>query len=378
MGKRFNINGLCIPDLHYMVNISEKLLEIKSFIEQGEYFVINRARQYGKTTTLNMLERELSDQYMVFSISFEGMTKYTYEDEDTFCKAICGLIYDTIDYGEVTGVPDCVKEECRNMSQADGRKVDFRSLSNFISLLCKEAGRPVILMIDEVDQAGNQEMFLSFLGMLRNKYLKRGTRPTFQSVILAGVYDIKNLKLKIRPSEEHQYNSPWNIAAEFNVDMSFSKQEIAGMLKEYEQEHHTGMDIKTIAEMIYAYTAGYPFLVSYICKKIDEDISGRKEYPDQAAAWTKNGVLEAIKLLIKGPNTLYDDMIKHVIEYPDLYAMLHNILFKGEEYQYHEYDKAVNIGKMFGFIIDNHGTVAVANRIFETQLYSYFNIKELR
>ena len=28
---------------------------------------------------------------------------------------------------------------------------------------------------------------------------------------LAGVYDIKNLKLKLRPGSEHQYNSPWNI-----------------------------------------------------------------------------------------------------------------------------------------------------------------------
>ena len=43
--------------------------------------------------------------------------------------------------------------------------------------------------------------------------------PTFHSVILAGVYDIKNLKLKMRPEETHQYNSPWNIAAKFDVSM---------------------------------------------------------------------------------------------------------------------------------------------------------------
>lgn len=49
-------------------------------------------------------------------------------------------------------------------------------------------------------------------------------------MILAGVYDIKNLKLKIRPEEEHKYNSPWNIAARFNLDMSFSAEEISLML----------------------------------------------------------------------------------------------------------------------------------------------------
>ena len=60
---------------------------------------------------------------------------------------------------------------------------------------------------------------VTFLGMLRRKYLTRRAEPTFQSVILAGVHDVKNLKLKMRPDAEHQYNSPWNIAADFTVDM---------------------------------------------------------------------------------------------------------------------------------------------------------------
>jgi hypothetical protein len=50
------------------------------------------------------------------------------------------------------------------------------------------------------------------------------------------VYDIKNLKLKLRPDGEHQYNSPWNIAARFSVDMSFSTEQIAHMLQEYEDD----------------------------------------------------------------------------------------------------------------------------------------------
>ena len=83
-------------------------------------------------------------------------------------------------------------------------------------------------MIDEVDKSSNNQLFLSFLGMLRNKYLLRneGKDYTFHSVILAGVHDVKNLKVKIRPEEEQKYNSPWNIASDFEVDMSFSKEEI--------------------------------------------------------------------------------------------------------------------------------------------------------
>ncbi|MCI8638076.1 MAG: hypothetical protein HFG41_02730 [Coprococcus sp.] len=47
------------------------------------------------------------------------------------------------------------------------------------------------------------------------------------------------------------------------------------MLEEYEQEMHTGMDIRATAELIYDYTSGYPYLVSYICKVVDERLSGQ-------------------------------------------------------------------------------------------------------
>ena len=36
---------------------------------------------------------------------------------------------------------------------------------------------------------------------------------------------------------------------------------------------------------------------------------------------------------------LYDDMVKHVEEYPELHGMLGNILFGGQDYPYHEYDR---------------------------------------
>ena len=128
-------------------------------------------------------------------------------------------------------------------------------------------------MIDEVDQSINNQLFLNFLGMLRNKYLERsdGLGNTFHSVILAGVYDIKNMKLKLRPDAEKKYNSPWNIAADFKVDMTFHAVEIAQMLEDYEKDNQTGMDIKAISEEIHKYTTGYPVLVSAICKLIDED-----------------------------------------------------------------------------------------------------------
>ena len=60
MSKRFCVTGTCIPEKNYMVDISKRIDRIvKDYIEQGKYFTMNRARQYGKTTTLYLLERRL-------------------------------------------------------------------------------------------------------------------------------------------------------------------------------------------------------------------------------------------------------------------------------------------------------------------------------
>ena len=61
MKKRFNVTGTCIPQKHYMVNIQSKIEQIEALIENDNYFSINRARQFGKTTTLFMLWKNLKD-----------------------------------------------------------------------------------------------------------------------------------------------------------------------------------------------------------------------------------------------------------------------------------------------------------------------------
>lgn len=88
------------------------------------------------------------------------------------------------------------------------------------------------------------------------------------------------------------------------------------MLDEYEEDYHTGMNVNDVAELLYDYTSGYPYLVSRICQLVDERVAGTEEYPTGAEAWTKEGVLSAVKLLLKEPNTLFDDMTKKLLDYP--------------------------------------------------------------
>jgi hypothetical protein len=170
----------------------------------------------------------------------------------------------------------------------------------------KESKQRIVLVIDEVDSATNNQVFLDFLAQLRSLYLKRERSPrlqTNQSVILAGVTDVRYLKSIIRDEGLHRANSPWNIAADFDVDMSFSESDIQGMLEEYEADHHTGMDTQAIARLIREYTGGYPYLVSRICQLIDERVAKMLAIPTEA--WAQRGVNEAGRLLLSEDNTLF-------------------------------------------------------------------------
>ena len=194
---------------------------------------------------------------------------------------------------------------------------------------------------------------------------------TFHSVILAGVYDVKNLKLKIRPDAEKKYNSPWNIAADFNVDMTFHPEEIAQMLSDYEADTHTGMDIKAISEEIYKYTTGYPFLVSYICKLIDERLD---------RSWNKDSVQQAVKIIAKGENvTLIDDLSKNLENNDELRDFIYSIVINGQEFSYTMIDPMVRLANMFSYIRENqrHKTM-IHNLIFEEVLFMYFGNKTMR
>ncbi|MGM9779730.1 MAG: hypothetical protein ACI3ZD_15575 [Prevotella sp.] len=75
--KRFNTADTCRPNEHYMVDITERLEIIRKMVANGEYFCINRGRQYGKTTTLEAISNQFSDEYCIFQISFEGISDST-------------------------------------------------------------------------------------------------------------------------------------------------------------------------------------------------------------------------------------------------------------------------------------------------------------
>jgi len=361
-----------------MVDMEERLVEIKMLIAEGAYFSINRARQYGKTTILNALRSYLHEYYNVAAIDFQFLTYEDFKDEYTFTKAFANRF--ALSLRDVTGLDQQVINAVKKI--ADNNDCSLAALFECLSKVCETSDKPVVLLIDEVDSASNNQVFMDFLALLRGYYLSRDEFPTFQSVILAGVYDLKNLRNKIRPKEEHRYNSPWNIAADFDIRMEFDIKDIEGMLKEYEQDNQTGMDIPAIAGLIYDYTSGYPFLVSRICKIIAEkiyDVDKDIRVADGTrvnSAWTKNGFLEAVKIILSEHNALFSSLVKQLHDYPELREMIYKLLFSGDQITFNKLNPVIDIASMFGFVKNLDGKVVVSNRIFETILYNFFTSEE--
>lgn len=351
-----------MPEEDYMVDILTKLKRIKAMVDQKNYFTINRGRQYGKTTTLVQLRKLLVDEYRVILLSFQGFDDENFKNSEKFCQE---FLTSVSEYFEATGsAENWLNKEVKT----------FSDLSRHITKKCK--GKKVVLMIDEVDQASNNRVFLNFLDILRTKFLRRkeGTDFTFHSVILVGVYDIKNIKLKmvqegLHPlsSGEKQQNSPWNIAADFEVDLSFSPSEIAGMLQDYEVDHHTGMDVSQMAKEIYFYTNGYPVLVSRICWYLDRKLK----------QWNLDNVREAVRRLARETdNELFKSLSQNLENNESVRKLLYDVLILGVRRSFSVDNPSVGLAHRYSYIEEVNDQVRVSNKILEMRMMNYFISKD--
>ena len=141
-------------------------------------------------------------------------------------------------------------------------------------------------------------------------------------------------------------------------------------------DYRTGMDVNNISKLLHDYTSGYPFLISRICKLVDERVVGSEGYENRKKAWTKEGILEAIKILLAEKNTLFESLIGKLADYPKLRKLLYSLLFTGNGIPYNPLNGAIEIAEMFGFVKNSAGNVIVSNRIFETILYNFFLSEE--
>ena len=100
MNSYFNITGCCNPQEHYMVNLDSRLAQIKKMVDKGQYFSINKGRQYGKT--------------VVISMDFQFISTSEFATENRFVKAFARLLWSRCFCVSVFNPRPCIRGDARN------------------------------------------------------------------------------------------------------------------------------------------------------------------------------------------------------------------------------------------------------------------------
>ena len=155
MKKRFNITGVCYPDQHYMADVSGKFAKTMKMVEFGDYFAINRPRQYGKTTALFQLSNalNLTNDFLALRISFEGIGDNVFRSEEEFCPAFLDLLQERTQFLDIPALTTLLQTQKQSTNS-------FKILSTVLSDLVNSANKKVVLLIDEIDKSINNQLFV--------------------------------------------------------------------------------------------------------------------------------------------------------------------------------------------------------------------------
>lgn len=136
--KVFNTTGKCIPSMHYMVDISRQVEAAAKLVRRGNFFCINRGRQYGKTTLGSPQEKLEGEGYAVFSLSFEGLGDSAFKSDETLMFASLLLMNDSVEWDEVQNLSDSSKEVLRLSVSSEDKTMDSLSFNRTVSKMSKQ------------------------------------------------------------------------------------------------------------------------------------------------------------------------------------------------------------------------------------------------
>jgi type II secretory pathway predicted ATPase ExeA len=295
MRKHFNTAGPCQPDIHYMLSSTERMPQIKTLIDQRNYFVIHAPRQVGKTTAMLTLAQELtaSGEYTALMVSVEVGSAFP-EQPEIAEKAILTAWLDAADFW----LPDELKLPAHIAS--------IQRIGSFLKTWVEHSPHPVVLFIDEIDSLQNQTL-ISVLRQLRDGFPRR-PKGFPQSVGLVGMRDVRDYKYAAGGSDRLNTSSPFNIKVQSFTLRNFNQDEVRRLYAQHTEA--TGQIFTEEAvNLAFHLTQGQPWLVNAIAKEITEYIAN-----DPAIPITVELINQAKEILIKRQDTHLDSLAERLRE----------------------------------------------------------------
>ena len=326
----FNTEGPMRPDKHYAIEPLGRmdLAGVLDLVRRERYFVLHAPRQTGKTSALialrNLLNSGRAGDYRCVNVNVESAQ----------------VARDDVDRG-IRAVLSSLASRARRLGDAflDQMWVDVLAkvgpedaLKEVLVRWCEGNPTPLVLLVDEIDALVGDTL-LSVLRQLRAGYEERPAGfPA--SVVLCGMRDIRDYRIRSSSGEVIAGASPFNVAAKSLRLGDFTERETRALMAQHTAE--TGQRFSPAAvAAVWSQTQGQPWLVNALCA---EACFERKAGRDRSRTISEDDVFAAREELILSRRT-HLDQLAHKLEEPRVRRVVAPLL-SGREVQHQSRDLA--------------------------------------
>ena len=347
----FNTAGPVRPEEHYAIPPLQRgdVGELLQLIRDKQYFVLHAPRQTGKTSALIALRDLLNSgdagDFRCVDVNME-VGQVARDDTGRGIRAILGSLADS---AMLMG-DDFPAGAWLQVLEDMGPESALRGL---LTRWCLANPTPLVLLVDEIDALVGDTL-LSVLRQLRAGYPQR-PRGFPQSVVLCGVRDIRDYRIRSSSGEVIAGGSPFNVAAKSLRLGDFTEQETCQLMQQHVDA--TEQPITAAArKAVWEQTRGQPWLVNALCAgACFEREAGR----DRTRPIDAEDIRAAREALILSRRT-HLDQLAHKLEEERVRRVVAPILSGGEgEHQTRDLEYVRDLG-----LIDAGHPPRMANPIY--------------
>ena len=318
----FNTEGPVRPDKHYAIPPLDRadVDEFLTLIRAERYFVLHAPRQTGKTSALialrDLLNRGEAGHFRCVDVNVEvGQVA-----RDDTARGIRAILSSLATSARLLGddYPDGIWPDVLTKVGPED------ALKELLTRWCVANPVPLVLLVDEIDSLVGDTL-LSVLRQLRAGYQRR-PEGFPQSVVLCGVRDIRDYRIRSSTGEVIAGGSPFNVAAKSLRMGDFTEAETRALMAQHTEE--TGQRFSAAAlDSVWKQTRGQPWLVNALCAGTCFD---NKVGRDRSRAIEVDDVYAAREELILSRRT-HLDQLAHKLEEARVRRVIEPLLSDAEE-----------------------------------------------
>ena len=316
----FNTEGPVRPDDHYAIAPLDRMDvdELLGLIRAKRYFVLHAPRQTGKTSALialrDLLNSGEAGDFRCVDVNVE-VGQVARDDLSRGIRAILAILVENA-RGLGDDYPGGVWQDILASAGPES------ALNVLLSRWCRADPRPLVLLVDEIDSLVGDTL-LSVLRQLRAGYQQRPIAFP-QSIVLCGVRDIRDYRIRSSAGEVIAGGSPFNVAAKSLRMGDFTEDEALALMAQHTKE--TGQRFTEAAQKaVWAQTCGQPWLVNALCAGACFDSKAGR---DRSRAIEEDDIHAAREELILSRRT-HLDQLAHKLEEERVRRVVEPILSGG-------------------------------------------------